>query len=352
MPDDRSIADALDAWFVQHARPLPWRLTPRNPYWSLVSEFMLQQTQVSRVLEKFTPFIERFPSIEQLAGAPEDDVLAMWSGLGYYRRAKMLHRCAQAIVEHHAGIIPDDLESLQALPGIGRYTAGAMCSMVYNQRTPIVDGNVTRLLQRLGNNPDSQTDPKTVAWTWARAEEFVDCAHDPGVFNEAMMELGATICTPKNVGCQACPVRGYCGAFEAGTVEQIPPPKARAKQKTVYCTSVLVRNKDGHLLVEQRSSQGMWAGLFQTPTIENEHRHCTMEEVAPFIGCDADDLVEVESFTHITTHRVVQFVVLACSRTDLGAGQSRRYIAGSEIHTLGVSNAQKRIIQMTDTITA
>ncbi len=311
---------------------------------------MLQQTQVSRVLEKFTPFVERFATIEALASAAEDEVLAMWSGLGYYRRARMLHKCAQAVVEHHAGVIPSDIKSLQALPGVGRYTAGAIASIVFRQSTPIVDGNVTRILQRIHNNPSPQTDKATIQWAWAQAEQLADCAHNPGVLNEAMMELGATICTPKNIRCDQCPVRNQCLAFDAGTTEQIPPPKPKAKQKTIYCASAVVRNKAGALLVEQRPPEGMWGGLFQAPTLEDSSRQPTPEELGALLGCGPADLRERESFTHITTHRIVQFVLYSCIQTELPAN-GRRYIPEPELHTLGISNAQKRILHSLDTIT-
>lgn len=347
MHNDRAITDALESWFSKHARDLPWRDEPRDPYHSLVSELMLQQTQVSRVLEKFTPFIERFPTVQDLASASEDDVLAMWSGLGYYRRARMLHKCAQAIVEQHDGIVPDDLDKLKALPGIGRYTAGSLASIVFGQHAPIVDGNVTRVLQRLHNNPSAQTDKDTIAWSWQRATDLAQCAQDPGAFNEGMMELGATVCTPKNIRCALCPLREHCQAFEAGTTEQIPPPKPRAKQKQNYCLSVIVSDEQGHLLVEQRSSNGMWAGMFQVPTFESERAMPTIEAAADALGCSSNDLESLGSFTHITTHRIVEFAVHRCLRTDIDP-KGRRLVDPSDLHTLGISNAQTRILSMLD----
>ncbi|MFG0315432.1 MAG: A/G-specific adenine glycosylase, partial [Phycisphaerales bacterium] len=200
-PDDAALTRALEAWFRASARELPWRTDTRDPYRSLVSELMLQQTQVSRVIEKFGPFLERFPTVEALAAAPEDDVLAAWSGLGYYRRARLLHACAKAIVEHHDGVVPDSLDDLLELPGIGRYTAGAIASMVFGQRAPIVDGNVARVLLRVHNKPVPQTEKTTIDWAWQRAEELVGACDDPAVFNEAMMELGATVCVPKGPRC-------------------------------------------------------------------------------------------------------------------------------------------------------
>ncbi|MCA9303636.1 MAG: A/G-specific adenine glycosylase [Phycisphaerales bacterium] len=345
MHNDRAITDALESWFSTNARGLPWRAEPRDPYHALVSELMLQQTQVSRVLEKFGPFIERFPTVHDLASASEDEVLAMWSGLGYYRRARMLHQCAQAIVEHHDGIVPSDLDKLRSLPGIGRYTAGSIASIVFGQHAPIVDGNVTRVLQRLHNNPSPQTDKDTIAWSWRRATELAECAHDPGTFNEGMMELGATVCTPKNIRCTRCPLREHCAAFEAGTTEQVPPPKPRAKQKTNHCLSVIVTDDRGHLLVEQRPGEGMWAGLFQVPTFEDEAAMPSIGAAAGLLGCTPDDLEHLGSFTHVTTHRIIEFAVHRCARTDLDT-DGRRLVDPEDLHTLGISNAQARIVGM------
>ena len=331
---DRKIARALEAWFVDAAREMPWRITPRDPYWSLVSEFMLQQTQVSRVLEKFGPFVERFPSIQSLAEADEEEVLGEWSGLGYYRRARMLHACSKAVVENHGGVIPSDVESLMALPGIGRYTAGAMASMVFGDREPLVDGNVMRVLQRLHNVDQQQTDPATIKWAWERATGLVEASTNPGVLNESLMELGATVCTPKKIRCDRCPVAKLCEAFKAGTTESVPPPKARAKRKELFCASVLSVDDDGRVLMEQRGSDGMWANMWQVPTIEREDRPTAVDEVG-------DDAELVDSFVHQTTHRIVRFDVYRCTLSELA---DRRYKTQSQINRLGISNAQRKVL--------
>tara|TARA_R110000744_G_scaffold154279_2_gene268978 strand:- start:574 stop:1596 length:1023 start_codon:yes stop_codon:yes gene_type:complete len=331
---DRKIARALEAWFVDAAREMPWRISPRDPYWSLVSEFMLQQTQVSRVLEKFGPFVERFPTIKDLADADEEDVLGEWSGLGYYRRARMLHACAKAVVENHNGVIPSDVESLMALPGIGRYTAGAMASMVFGDREPLVDGNVMRVLQRLHNVDQQQTDPATIKWAWDRATGLVEASGDPGVLNESLMELGATVCTPKKIRCDRCPVAKLCKALKAGTTESVPPPKARAKRKELFCAAVLSVDDDGRVLIEQRGSGGMWANMWQVPTIEREDRPTTAGEIG-------ENAVLIESFVHQTTHRIVRFDVYRCTLSDLA---DRSYKSEAQINRLGISNAQRKVL--------
>ncbi len=345
--NDAAFTRQLESWFQANARDLPWRLAVRDPYESLVSEFMLQQTQVSRVLEKFAPFIDRFPTIQSLADAHEDEVLVMWAGLGYYRRARMLHACAQAIVERFAGQVPESVDDLQSLPGIGRYTAGAIASMVFHQREPIVDGNVVRVLMRLHNRQTPQTDKATVAWSWGRAHELVDACNAPGVFNEAMMELGATVCTPKNIRCDQCPLRAHCQAHKVGSTESVPLPKLRAKQKHVYCASILCTQGD-EILVEQRPTPntvtGMWAGMFQTPTIERDDRSWTIEDVATHLGVGDDALEDLGSFTHITTHRIVAFAVYRL-KTHI-ATESQSYRTIDELDQIALSNAQWKVLGM------
>jgi len=331
---DPVVSGLLEEWFAGAMRPLPWRISPRDPYWSLVSEFMLQQTQVSRVLEKFEPFVERFPSIEELAAADEEAVLGEWSGLGYYRRARMLHACAKAIVENHGGEIPRGVDDLMALPGVGRYTAGAMASMVFGDREPLVDGNVMRVLQRLGNNPDQQTDPKTIKWAWERATGLVEASNEPGVLNEALMELGATVCTPKRIQCARCPLADRCEALKAGTTESVPQPKPRAKRKDLFCAAVVVVDGEGRVLMEQRGSGGMWANMWQVPTIERDDRPTVAEEIG-------EDAVLIESFVHQTTHRIVRFDVYRAGAAD-EAGRS--YKSLEDIDRLGISNAQRKVL--------
>ncbi|MCA9294882.1 MAG: A/G-specific adenine glycosylase, partial [Phycisphaerales bacterium] len=224
---DRSRALAIEDWFRANARDLPWRAA-RSAYAGLVSESMLQQTQVARVVERFTQFMARFPTVHDLAAADEQEVLAIWQGLGYYRRARHLHQAAKAIVEEHDGVIPADINALRALPGVGRYTAGAIASIIYHRPEPIVDGNVYRVLARLDAQNKPASDAEAQRWGWSRASELVQLARDPGAFNEGMMELGATICTPRAPACSDCPVRAGCRAHADGRADVIPPPKQRA----------------------------------------------------------------------------------------------------------------------------
>src|SRR5690606_18318055 len=210
---DRRIVRDLCRWFARAARDLPWRALPRDPYRALVSEFMLQQTQVSRVLEKFGPFLERFPSVEALAAADEGQIAAAWSGLGYYRRARHLQAAARAIVAEHGGRVPTKAATLENLPGIGRYTAGAISSIVFGEPVPVVDGNVTRVVLRIEGRDLPQEAPATARFVWERAAALVEVAAGtkakgigPGFLNEALMELGATVCVPRSPRCLECPI--------------------------------------------------------------------------------------------------------------------------------------------------
>lgn len=352
--DDKAITRAVERWFVAAARALPWRTAGRrDPYHALVSEAMLQQTQVSRVVERFGAFIERFPTIESLASAHEDEVLALWSGLGYYRRARNLHAAAKAVMEEHGGVMPRTAEGLRRLPGVGRYTAGAIASIVHGERTPIVDGNVARVLLRLENRTGRAGDPadrSTQNWVWGRAGRLVEACESPSLLNEGLMELGATVCTPRSPRCGGCPLARLCGAKKAGTQERIPAAKAASRTRAVYCASVVVE-RGGKVLVEQRiaatagarATGGMWGGLWQAPTLERADHPPTAVEVAAFIGASAGRVELMESFVHKTTHRTVHFDVWTAS---LGRSRPRRgqWMTRGEVAGLGLASPQRRIL--------
>lgn len=340
--DDARIARTLTAWFADNARDLPWRTQPRDPYHALVSEMMLQQTQVARVVEKFEPFLARFPTVRSLADAPEDEVLAAWSGLGYYRRARLLHACAKAIVQHHDGAVPDKPHALLALPGIGRYTAGAIASIVFNQPAPIVDGNVTRVLLRLHNKPIPQSDKATVDWAWHRADELVHARDDPAAFNEAIMELGATVCTPKAPRCPDCPIRTHCRAHTHGTTESIPLPKPKTRQKHLHCASIAITHR-GRVILTQRPSAGMWASMYQLPTLERDDRQPTPDEITRTLALPSCE--PVGSFTHATTHRIVEFTIYHARKPDRVPQHWIKHPIGS-LQTLAISNAQMKAMRI------
>lgn len=311
--EHEAIAEGLRVWFGSNARDLPWRHAEshtgrRDAYRSLVSELMLQQTQVSRVLEKFEPFMERFPTVHALARADEQEVLAAWSGLGYYRRARLLHGAAKDIVERFGGVVPGDVESLLSITGIGRYTAGAIASIVFDEPAPLVDGNVSRVLMRLRGDERPPTDAATVKENWEDAARIAEGATSPSLTNEGLMELGALVCTPKAPRCDACPLRRYCEAERRGIQDRVPAPKKPAARSRVYHTALVVRDTSGRVLAERRAADGLWASMWQAPTAESTARQPGPGGVLRRLELTGSTQ-RIADFTHITSHREVVFRV-------------------------------------------
>jgi A/G-specific adenine glycosylase len=256
---------ALLRWYDRNRRDLPWRRT-RDPYAIWLSEIMLQQTRVAAVLEHYKIFLARFPDIAALAAACEDDVLAAWSGLGYYQRARRLHQCARQIVEQHGGCFPRTFDSLLALPGIGRYTAAAIASIAFAEPVAVVDGNVARVLQRIIGIP------LTAAQSWQHAQALLADLR-PGDFNQAMMELGATICTPRAPRCPECPVRQWCA-----TQGEVPRTRTstRQRKKQIWCAleqrDGSGRGRDEVRLVQRPKHASLMAGMWELPTSSERPR--------------------------------------------------------------------------------
>ncbi|MEE8469135.1 MAG: A/G-specific adenine glycosylase [Planctomycetota bacterium] len=261
-----SLRARLRAWYRRNARDLPWRRT-RDPYAIWVSEAMLQQTRVEAVRDHYARFLGAFPTTRDLAQAGEDRVLAVWSGLGYYRRARAMHAAARAIIEHHGGRFPEDRASLMALPGIGRYTAGALLSIAFDRPEPLVDGNVERVFSRLFALDAPSGSPALTRECWALAESLVPRRGGAGEWNQALMELGATLCTPRSPRCGDCPLTRTCRAREQGLVEVLPRPRARTRPVAVELELALAERR-GEVLLERRPGTGRMAGMWQLPTRE------------------------------------------------------------------------------------
>jgi A/G-specific adenine glycosylase len=257
----KELRKVLSTWYAREKRDLPWRRT-RDPYRIWISEAMLQQTRVETVIPYYRRFLDRFPSVRALASAPVEDVLAAWSGLGYYRRARSLRDAARTILERHAGRFPSRREELLELPGVGPYTAGAIASIAFDHPEPLVDGNVARVFSRLLGRDLSSTDPDV--WSVARA---LVPRKGAGNWNQALMELGALVCTPREPSCPRCPVAGRCEALRTGRVEALPRKRSRPRALEVELVVLAVTDGERWLL-EKREARGRMAGLWQMPTVE------------------------------------------------------------------------------------
>ena len=274
-------ADNLLTWFDRHRRDLPWRRT-LDPYAIWLSEVMLQQTRVEVVVSYYARFLDRFPTVQQLAAAPVEEVLALWSGLGYYRRARQLHAAAQRIAAGGGGF-PRTLEGLRALPGIGDYTAAAVASMAFGVVTPVLDGNVERVLARwlaLGESP--KTSPARRRLLGA-AETLLD-SRRPGDSNQALMELGATLCTPRSPKCLLCPISAGCLAAGQGNPEEYPQPRTKRAVEKRRLLVAVVENAHGVLLFRRPDDSELLAGTWELPWVEEEEREAAAALAARYGG--------------------------------------------------------------------
>lgn len=379
LPSPATLADTLARWFTSARRPLPWRTgyhtrpisptnpTPcRDPWVALMAEAMLQQTQVSRVIDYLHRFSARFPTPAAMAAAPESEVTAMWSGLGYYRRARNLRACAIAIVQHHRGNVPHTVTDLLALPGIGRYTAGAISSIVFGQPEPIVDGNVARVLLRLRGKPLDPQARSTTNLLWHHAGDLAAAAHTPGLTNEALMELGATCCTPRSPTCIICPLRPHCLAAADGTQHLIPAAKKNHTRPQILCTVLVITNPAGHLLLQQRPPSGLWANMWQPPTLETPAAPTptttsttttapttppTPAAVLAALNLNPQPHLHhirpAGTFTHQTTHRQLLFSVSTLALPHpLPAPPTTRWLPPTDLPSLPLSNAAKKAITL------
>ncbi|HWB55056.1 MAG TPA: A/G-specific adenine glycosylase [Tepidisphaeraceae bacterium] len=326
-------------WYATHRRDLPWRSANGklpDPYRVLVSEFMLQQTQVTTVIPYFNRFLGDFPNVRALADSDEQHVLRLWQGLGYYSRARNLRNSCCHIVQHFNGEIPRDVGDLRSLPGIGRYTAGAIASIAFGKTEPLVDGNVARVICRLDLIRDDPKNSKTVELLWDRARELVSAEH-PGDFNSAMMELGATVCMPKNPDCGQCPVRSHCQAVAAGMQGKIPASK-KSRPTPLESRITLCVERNGRWLIEQRPPTGRWASLWQFTTFPTALIHPKL---------DQRKLEKLGTIRHTLTHRRYEFTAYRCrAGVSIPAGKNRKWVRAAELSLYPMSKPQCQIARM------
>jgi len=328
-------ARELLRWYDHHGRKdLPWQ-HPREAYRVWLSEIMLQQTQVVTVIGYFQRFVDRLPTLTALAEADEDTVLALWSGLGYYRRARFLHRAAQLCVEHHGDELPRDLDALMNLPGIGRSTAGAILAQAYGLRFPILDGNVKRVLTRyhgISGHPGESAVEKRL---WVHADEHTPTGRTAD-YTQAIMDLGATVCVRSKPLCLLCPQAATCVAHRDGLTGVLPTPKPGKKIPTRALAMLLLRDARGRVLLEKRGPQGVWSGLWSLPEAVDPDAAAT---VAAGLGCvgEADPL---PAFTHVFSHyRLDVSPILFDHASPLTAVADRadqRWCGRDEIASLGL----------------
>lgn len=291
--------ESLLSWYTHEKRALPWRETS-NPYYIWVSEVMLQQTRVDTVIPYYERFIAKYPSMEALADADENDLLKMWEGLGYYSRARNLQAGVREVVERYGGEVPNNRKEISTLKGVGPYTAGAVLSIAYGIPEHAVDGNVMRVVSRLLLIEDDIALPRTRKVFEEIVMGLID-PNDPSSFNQGLMELGAMICTPRPK-CLLCPVRDYCSAFQEGRQDELPVKTRKKQGKIVPVASFAIRNSKGEWLLGQRPEKGLLANLWEFPMVEldpDKEPHETFKEQ---FGVGVKNVFEVISFKHIFSH--------------------------------------------------
>ncbi|MDN4495019.1 A/G-specific adenine glycosylase [Ureibacillus aquaedulcis] len=292
----------LVEWFNHEKRDLPWRHTS-DPYKIWVSEVMLQQTRVDTVIPYYNRFLEKYPTIHDLAYAPQEELLKMWEGLGYYSRARNLQAGVKEVVEKYNSVVPDNRHDISKLKGVGPYTAGAILSIAYQKPEHAVDGNVMRVLSRVLHIEEDIAQPKTRRVFEEAVEMLIDEQH-PGDFNQALMDLGAMICTPTSPKCLLCPVRDYCIAFNEGKADQLPVKSKKVKTKKVQFKVFAAVDEEGRYLIEKRPSEGLLADMWQFPMIEINENSLSEETLQQNYNVEISGYIDKEllEFKHIFSH--------------------------------------------------
>jgi len=313
--DPSQVAPRLLAWYGRHGRDLPWRGT-RDPYRIWLAEIMLQQTTVAAAIPYFRNFLAAFPVLAALAAAPQAEVIAQWAGLGYYSRARNLHRTAQLLMERFAGRFPETVEELATLPGIGRSTAGAIVALAFDKPAPILDGNVRRVLVRLFA---CQDDPRSSAaerrlWAWAEALTCRDHPHD---YTQAIMDLGATLCTPLDPACPACPLTELCQARRYGLERRLPVPRAR-KAVPVRRQAVVLVERNGSCLARPRPAEGFLGGLWELPAVDlrsDEEPCAAAVRLAAELGVSGQPVLSGH-LKHAYSHFTLELALVRLNKVD------------------------------------
>jgi A/G-specific adenine glycosylase len=332
-----ALSGLLLPWFRARRRDLPWRRT-KDPYAVWVSEVMLQQTQVATVIPYYEKFLGRFPTVFTLAEAPVDDVLAHWSGLGYYARARNLHKAAKAVVERHGGVLPRDVALLRDLPGFGPYTAGAVGSIALGLDEALVDGNVGRVLCRIeGWEVGAE---EALVRAWARAPELIPPG-EAGDFNQSLMELGATVCTPVSPKCGGCPAASVCVSVKRGDPGRFPLAKVRKPKKLLHLVALALSDTEGRVLLVRNDASRLFGGLWNLPLVEVGPKESS-REAAMRLARGSTALTLVGAVAQTLTHREVQAEVF---RVDGPLPSLEgRWVASGDLPTLGLSTLAAKML--------
>jgi len=345
-PSRRRIQTQLLRWFKKTARDLPWRRT-HDAYAIWVSEIMLQQTQVATVIPYYHRFLKSFPTVRHLARADLSRVLKAWEGLGYYSRARNLHRAAQAIVNQFGGRIPDTLDDLLRLPGIGRYTAGAILSIAYNKEVPILDGNVKRVLSRLFAIAENPLKGKTGNLLWQISETLIP-RHRANAFNQALMDLGSMVCTPREPQCLSCPLIDDCRGKASGHPEQYPSKVVKKRIPHIEALSAVIR-RDGKILVRQRPPKGLLGGLWEFPNWKIEDRKRVSlrsrlkNKIRKEMGMSVNVKESIGTFQQTFSHFKLTLHVFDCETMDRkGKG---KWVSLNNLDHLAMPRIHRRIAQ-------
>jgi A/G-specific adenine glycosylase len=343
-PDVSRLRPKLLAWFRRNRRRLPWR-EDRDPYRVWISEVMLQQTTVKVVVPHYQRFLSRFPSLPALAAAPEDAVLAAWSGLGYYHRARNLHRGARHVLERHAGVFPKSLEAALAVPGVGLYTASAVLSIAYGLPLPVVDGNVRRVLARLFALRGAKWRREGAYYN--KAEELLD-RRSPGDWNEAVMELGATLCTPRSPGCPACPLRGDCAAQALGVACELPESQKRRTPVRVTLAAALIE-RSGRVLLVRRPEGRLLGRLWELPqtSLDGRGRPDLVASLRESHGLDVDCGPLLVAASHAVTFRRIRLEGYRARLLGAHALEPQRFrwVRLEEVEGLPVSSMTRKLLR-------
>ncbi|MEK6221285.1 MAG: A/G-specific adenine glycosylase [Chloroflexota bacterium] len=332
-----SLSNKIISWYQKNKRDLPWR-DDTDPYRVWVSEIMAQQTRLETVIPYFERWMARFPTIQSLASADQQEVLSIWEGLGYYSRARNLHHAARVVVETHAGVLPKYVKTLRTLPGIGRYTAGAIASLAFQLDEPIVDGNIKRVYARIFNIKAQVNTPAGEKEIWVIAEKLLPKGKSRD-YNQALMDLGATVCAPQNPKCRFCPLTKECQAYSLGIQDTLPNKKVKAKIPHHIVTAAVIKNKK-QVLIAQRPQTGLLAGLWEFPGGKQEKYEnletCLRREIKEELGVDIQLEQKIGIYNHAYTHFKVTLHAFSC-RINKGKPQA---LEADELHWVELNQLQ------------